>query len=46
MKTGIVQPHSELVWCSLWNFVGEGPYTLAAKMLNANNLKPRDRTNR
>lgn len=32
---------SGIVWCSRWNAIGEGPYTLAAKMLNANNLKTR-----
>lgn len=30
-----------IVWCSRWNVIGEGPYSLAAKMLNANNLKTR-----
>lgn len=28
-------------WCSRWNVTGEGPYSLAAKILNANDLKSR-----
>lgn len=29
------------VWASAWSGIGEGPYTLAAKILNANNLRTR-----
>jgi hypothetical protein len=29
------------VWAPAWSGIGEGPYTLAAKILNANNLRTR-----
>jgi hypothetical protein len=41
MKTGTVRSRGELVWCPQWTLVGEGPYTIAAKMLHANHLKAR-----
>lgn len=41
MKSEIVSTRGELVWCPQWNLVGEGPYTIVAKILNANNLKTR-----
>lgn len=41
MNTGTNSSLGELVWCPQWNFAGEGPYTIAAKMLNANNLTAR-----
>lgn len=39
MTTSNPRSSSALVWCSRWNSFGEGPYTIVAKMLNANNLK-------
>ena len=41
MKVGMIPSPGGIVWCSRWNAIGEGPYSLAAKMLNANNLKTR-----
>lgn len=41
MKSETVSTRGELVWCPQWNLVGEGPYTIVAKLLNANNLKTR-----
>lgn len=41
MNVSTLPSSGRLVWCPQWNSVGEGPYTIVAKMLNANNLKPR-----
>lgn len=41
MKAGTICSRGQLVWCPQWKSFGEGPYTLAAKMLHANSLKAR-----
>lgn len=37
----MLSPLNGFVWASAWSGIGEGPYTLAAKILNANNLRTR-----